>query len=257
METYGTQAHSWVMAHENETLAFRHFLDAFPDHAVLLLDTYDVHNALREILAMGRKPAGVRLDSGDLVKDSRWIRRELVRAGWNDVKIFASGDLDEDKMSALMKAGASIDAFGVGTALATPGDSPHLSLVYKLVEVERDGNVRGAAKLTTAKVTYPGAKQVFRFSDAAEKYSSDEIALSEEPERNAEPLLVQVMAGGKRVAKPGTTLQARERCLTSLARLPDRYRQLRRDVSYPVRYSTRLKALLETVKRRVHRAKSI
>jgi nicotinate phosphoribosyltransferase len=132
-----------------------------------------------------------------------------------------------------------------------------LSLVYKLVEVERDGNVRGAAKLTTAKVTYPGAKQVFRFSDAVGKYSGDEIVLSEEPERNAEQLLVQVMAGGKRVAKPETTLQARKRCLTSLTRLPDRYRQLRRDVSYPVRYSTRLKALLETVKRLVHRAKSI
>ncbi len=256
METYGTQAHSWVMAHENETLAFRHFLDAFPDHAVLLLDTYDVHNALREILEMGRKPAGVRLDSGDLVKDSRWIRRELARAGWNDVRIFASGDLDEDKMSALMKAGASIDAFGVGTALATPGDAPHLSLVYKLVEVERDGNVRGAAKLTTAKVTYPGSKQVYRYSDAQGKYTGDEIALSEEPERNAEPLLVQVMAGGKRVAKSETTLQARDRCVTSLARLPDRYRQLRRDVAYPVRYSARLKALLESVKRRVHRAKS-
>jgi len=253
METYGTQAHSWVMAHENETLAFQHFLDAFPDHAILLLDTYDVHNALREIIAMGRKPAGVRLDSGDLVKDSRWIRRELARAGWNDVKIFASGDLDEDKISALLKAGASIDAFGVGTALATPGDAPHLSLVYKLVEVERDGNVRGAAKLTTAKVTYPGSKQIFRSLDAAGKYSGDEISLSEEPERNALPLLVKVMDGGKRVAGPETTLKARDRCIASLARLPDRYRQLRRDVTYPVRYSARLKALLETVKRRVHR----
>ncbi|MGC1686069.1 MAG: hypothetical protein WA734_10655, partial [Candidatus Acidiferrales bacterium] len=154
-----------------------------------------------------------------------------------------------------LKAGASIDAFGVGTALATPGDSPHLSLVYKLVEVERDGTVRGAAKLTTAKVTYPGAKQVFRMTDAAGKYSGDEIALSEEPEKNGEALLVQVMSGGKRVAKSETTLEARERCVASLARLPDRYRQLRRDVAYPVRYTARLKALLETVKRRVHRSK--
>src|SRR3984885_1084657 len=95
MNTYGTQAHSWVMAHEGEAEAFRNFLDAFPDDAVLLLDTYNVRNALAEIISMGRKPAGVRLDSGDLVKDSRWVRRELDRSGWNDVKIFASGDLDE------------------------------------------------------------------------------------------------------------------------------------------------------------------
>ncbi len=254
MDTYGTQAHSWVMAHEDESLAFGHFLDAFPDHAVLLLDTYDVHTALREILAMGRKPAGVRLDSGDLVKDSRWIRRELARAGWNDVKIFASGDLDEDKIAALLKAGAAIDAFGVGTALATPGDAPHLSLVYKLVEVERDGNVRGAAKLAQAKVTYPGSKQVFRSLDSSGEYSGDEIGLSEEPLRRAEPLLVPVMKDGKRVAKTETTLEARDRCLKSLARLPERYRQLRRDVEYPVRYSARLKSLLETVKRSVRRA---
>ena len=76
MNTYGTQAHSWVMAHETENEAFRHFLDAFPEGAVLLLDTYDVRNAVKNIIAMGRKPSGVRLDSGDLVKDSSWVRRD-------------------------------------------------------------------------------------------------------------------------------------------------------------------------------------
>jgi nicotinate phosphoribosyltransferase len=108
MNTYGTQAHSWVMAHENETEAFRHFLDAFPTHSVLLLDTYDVHRALKTIVEMGRKPAGVRLDSGDLAKDSRWVRRELDRAGWTDVKIFASGDLDEYRITKLLAQGASM-----------------------------------------------------------------------------------------------------------------------------------------------------
>ncbi len=74
MNTYGTQAHSWVMAHENESEAFGHFLDAFPEGAVLLLDTYNVRNAVKTIVAMGRKPGGVRLDSGDLVKESQWVR---------------------------------------------------------------------------------------------------------------------------------------------------------------------------------------
>ena len=101
METYGTQAHSWVMAHEDESEAFAHFLDAFPEHAVLLLDTYDVRDAVKKIITMGRKPAGVRLDSGDLAKDSRWVRSQLDKAGWQDVKIFASGDLDETRIAAL------------------------------------------------------------------------------------------------------------------------------------------------------------
>jgi nicotinate phosphoribosyltransferase len=256
METYGTQAHSWVMAHEDEAVAFSHFLDAFPDHAVLLLDTYDVHAALGKIIEMGRKPSGVRLDSGDLVKDSRWVRRELDRAGWRDVKIFASGDLDEDQLTRLLKSGAKIDAFGVGTALATPGDAPHLNLVYKLVEIDRDGSIRGAAKLTHAKVTYPGRKQVFRSEDRAGDFSGDQIALAEEAVPDTKPLLIEVMREGRRIVSPETTLQARDRCTTSLARLPERYRQLKRDVAYPVRYSARLESLLDSVKQRVKRGKS-
>ena len=87
---------------------------------MLLVDTYDVRNAVKKIIAMGRKPAGVRLDSGDLAKDSVWVRRELDRAGWNDVKIFASGDLDEYEFRALLRKGAAIDAFGVGTRWRRP-----------------------------------------------------------------------------------------------------------------------------------------
>ena len=82
LATYGTQAHSWIMAHEDEAEAFGHFLDTFPKGAVLLVDTYDVRNAVKKIVALGRKPAGIRLDSGDLAKDSRWAPRELTaRAG--------------------------------------------------------------------------------------------------------------------------------------------------------------------------------
>src|ERR1700721_1574343 len=84
------QAHSWVMAHEDGKEAFAHFLDAFPEHAVLLLDTYDVRAAVRKIIEMGRKPSGVRIDSGDLAEDSKWIRKTLDRAGWKDVSVFAS-----------------------------------------------------------------------------------------------------------------------------------------------------------------------
>jgi nicotinate phosphoribosyltransferase len=251
METYGTQAHSWVMAHEDETEAFRHFLDAFPEHSVLLLDTYDVRAAVKKIIGMGRKPAGVRLDSGDLAKDSRWVRQQLDRAGWKDVKIFASGDLDENKIAALLAKHAAIDSFGVGTALATPGDAPHLNLIYKLVEVERGGKMREAAKLSMAKVTYPGRKQVFRSSTPAGEYAGDKIALDGEPANGGAPLLAEVMRGGRRLARPESVSALRERCLSSLAHLPLRYRQINRATVYPVRYSKRLESLLEKVRRRM------
>src|SRR5713226_7261482 len=100
--TFGTQAHSWIMAHHEEEEAFRKFLEIFPDHAVLLVDTYDVRAAVEKIIAMGRKPRGVRLDSGDLAADSVWVRQRLDEAGWNDVEVFASGDLDEDRIEALL-----------------------------------------------------------------------------------------------------------------------------------------------------------
>lgn len=253
INTYGTQAHSWVMAHADEGDSFRNFLNVFPNEAVLLLDTYDVRQATKKIIGMGRKPAGVRLDSGDLIKDSRWVRRELDRAGWNDVKVFASGDLDEYKIASLLAKGAAIDAFGVGTALASPGDAPHLSMIYKLVEVERDGKTREAAKLTRAKATYPGRKQVFRHSSPAGKFTEDRIALENEPE-NGQPLLIEIMRGGRRIAPPEPLSALRDRCMAGLARLPERYLPIARAANYPVRYSKGLKASLEKVRERVHRA---
>jgi nicotinate phosphoribosyltransferase len=254
MNTYGTQAHSWVMAHENEAEAFRNFLDAFPEDAVLLLDTYDVRNAVKEIVAAGRKPSGVRLDSGDLAKDSRWVRQQVDRAGWKDVKIFASGDLDEARIATLLAKGAAIDAFGVGTALATPGDAPHLNLIYKLVEVERGGKIREAAKLSQAKVTYPGRKQVLRYSSPKGEFVSDKIALEGEPPNGGVPLLVEVMRGGRRVSPQQSIAVLRERCLAGLSHLPQRYRQINRAATYPVHYSKRLETMLEKVRRRISRS---
>lgn len=254
IDVYGTQAHSWVMAHENEAEAFRQFLDAFPEHSVLLLDTYDVRNAVKKIISMGRKPAGVRLDSGDLTKDSRWVRRQLDGAGWKDVKIFASGDLDEARITELLAEGAAIDAFGVGTALATPGDAPHLNLIYKLVVVERDGKLRGAAKLSRAKVTYPGCKQVFRDSAANGEWKRDRIALDGEAPNGGAPLVVEVMRNGKRLAPPEPIGRLRDRCMAGLARLPKKYRGLGRSAAYPVMYSKRLESMLEKVRRRIRRS---
>lgn len=250
--TYGTQAHSWIMAYADESQAFDRFLDVFPEQATLLLDTYNVRAALRKIIARGRKPAGVRLDSGDLAADSRWVRAQLDRAGWRDVQIFASGDLDEKRISSLLRRHAQIDAFGVGSALVAPTDARNLSMIYKLVELERDGKVREAAKLSESKSTYPGSKQVFRFANRAGKWQKDLIALANESHPTASPLLVPVMRAGKRLTPPEPLTAARSRCIESLRQLPARLLSIQHAAPYPVRYSQPLKNLLQKVRRRIH-----
>jgi nicotinate phosphoribosyltransferase len=252
--TYGTQAHSWIMAHETEEEAFAHFLDLFPRHSVLLLDTYDVHKATEKVIAMGRKPRGVRLDSGDLVADSIWVRKRLDDAGWTDVEILVSGDLDEDRIAALLAAGARVGTFGVGTAVSTSWDEPSLGMLYKLVELERGGQVRIAAKFSAAKVTFPGLKQVFRSSDPSGQYKGDVIALEDEAVSEGRPLLVPVMRAGKRVAGPQPLTEAQQRCRTEVERLPAALRSLQPAMPYPVHRSRQLEDLLGRVRERVGRA---
>src|SRR5947207_15142536 len=177
---YGTQAHSWIMAHEDESEAFSSFLDVFPEQSTLLVDTYDVRAAVEKIIALGRKPRAIRLDSGDVLADSRWARKRLDASGWNDVKIFVSGDLDEGRIEGLLRDDACVDSFGVGTALSTSPDAPSVGVIYKLVEVETDGQVRSAAKFSEEKKTYPGRKQVFRFTGKDWTFSSAVIGLEDE-----------------------------------------------------------------------------
>jgi nicotinate phosphoribosyltransferase len=252
--TYGTQAHSWIMAHETEEDAFGLFLDLFPRHSVLLVDTYDVRNAVGKLIAMGRKPRGVRLDSGDLVADSIWARKRFDDTGWGDVEIFVSGDLDEDRIASLLAAGARIDTFGVGTSLSTSSDAPSLNVLYKLAEVERDGVIWEAAKLSAAKVTYPGRKQVYRASDPAGRYAGDVIALENEPAPPGEPLLAPVMRNGQPVAPAAPLKEAQARCREQLDRLPAGLRGLAPAVQpYPVGHSARLEKLLARVRERIAR----
>jgi len=243
---YGTQAHSWIMAHADESEAFRAFLEIFPQ-ATLLVDTYNVRAAVEKVIALGRKPRGIRLDSGDVLADSRWARERLDLAGWTDVQIFVSGDLDEDRIAALLDRGARIDAFGVGTALSTSSDAPSLGVIYKLVQVERDGQVHNAAKFSEEKHTYPGRKQVFRFNDAEGIYSRDIIGLEEETFAEAEPLLVPVMQQGRRLettAQNAAVQAGRRRFIAARECLPKLIRALRpAEEPFPVRYSARLEEL--------------
>lgn len=211
---FGTMAHSFVQAHDSESEAFAHFAAAFPQNAVLLVDTYDSVEGTRRAAATPGRLKGVRLDSGDLADLARKARRILDEAGHREATIFASGNLDEARIAALEAAGAPIDSYGVGTSLTTSADAPYLDAVYKL---EAYGG-RPRRKRSTGKATWPGAKQVWREVDAAGRFERDTISV-EGDAHPGEPLLVPAMLAGRRLEQPALA-ESRSRCLADLARLP-------------------------------------
>ena len=159
----GTMAHSFITAFDDEREAFRAFAEDHPHRTTFLVDTYDTIGAAKnaiDVIREMRPPGevGVRLDSGDLDRLSREARRILDRADLEAARIFASGGLDEHEVAELVRAGAPVDAFGIGTQLGVSADAPYVDAVYKLVEF--DG--RPVLKLSPAKATAPGRKQVWR-----------------------------------------------------------------------------------------------
>jgi nicotinate phosphoribosyltransferase len=243
---FGTLAHSFIMAYDDELEAFHRFERLFPEHAVLLVDTYDTLAAVDKIIHSGLRPKSIRLDSGDLCQLSKEARRRLDAAGLQETKIFASGDLDEFAIAELLAGGARIDAFGVGTALSTSKDAPSLSGVYKLVEVAA-GASSYRAKFSEEKVTYPGRKQVFRFHSGG-SYTEDVVACDSEQYPEASPLLACVMRNGRRIAPSPNLRQVQEYAGKELLRLPAACRRLHHVQPFSVRFSAKLQALLQELR---------
>ncbi len=246
----GTAAHSWIMAFPTEAEAFDAYFRAYPDSSTLLIDTYDTLEGARHATRLGPQLRGVRLDSGDLATLSRQVREILDRSGCPQAKIVASGDLNEDKIARLVEQGAPIDLFGVGTEMVTSRDAPTLGGVYKLVERVRKSERFYTAKFSEKKVTLPGRKQICRFTDSKGRFERDQLILAGEAvPAGSEPLMIPVMVNGKRVA-PQPDLQAiRERAKDQLSRLPEKYRRLDRIAAFPVKKSSALVALLETIRK--------
>jgi nicotinate phosphoribosyltransferase len=243
----GTMAHSYVLSFDSEPEAFRAFVEDHPEATILLVDTYDtldgVRNAIAAARAAGKPLAGVRLDSGDLDSLSRAARRLLDDAGMRDAHIAASGDLEEEQICRLVAAGAPIDLWGVGTELGTSRDSPSLNVVYKLVADRRGGAWHGVRKLSAAKATLPGRKQVWRRYHQGEM-AGDVIGLEDE-EVDGEALLKPAMSGGEPV-EPEDLETIRARSAAQLAALPRSLRRFGRDAGadpYPVALSPRLRKL--------------
>ena len=238
----GTAAHSWVMSFACEMEAFRRLQSVLGEATVQLLDTYDTIEGARHAAKLGAPLWGVRLDSGDFDALSRRVRAILDEAGLREAKIMISGDVDEWKIRELVRAGAPVDAFGVGTQLSTSADAPALSSVYKMVELNVSGIKRFTAKFSEDKATVPGAKQVFR--DEAR----DVIARSGECGRG-EALLRPVILGGRLVEELPALDESRARAAASIAKLPEALRGLDPAEPWPVIHSKELRALTERTQR--------
>lgn len=254
----GTHAHSWVMTFPSEFEAFKAYAEIYPNNCLLLVDTYDtlhsgVPNAIRvfdQMKAKGLKPAGIRLDSGDLASLSKRARKMLNNAGHSDTKIFVSGDLDEYVIASLKLQDAAIDTYGVGTRMITSHRTPSLGGVYKLSALKKAGSNEYIPKMkisdNAVKMTLPCKKSVYRLLDNATGMAIadvvceyDEVIDTAQPyiitsptERwkfteltnfTAVPLLQTVMENGKIVCELPATEELAVRCKKSQAQFWDEY----------------------------------
>jgi len=248
----GTMAHSYIEAHDDERDAFRAFAELYPD-TVLLVDTYDTREGVRRVIELARElgPAfrvrAIRLDSGDLGALARDARAQLDAAGLEQVRILASGGLDEHAVAALMAAAAPIDVFAVGTRMAASSDAPDLDLAYKLTAYAGSGRL----KTSPGKAIWPGPKQVFRLEEQG-RAVRDRVARHGE-QGPGRPLLEPVMRGGVRLDAGRVPLeQVRARAASELECLPGRLRALEpADPPYPVEISDALREHRDRVVRRV------
>jgi nicotinate phosphoribosyltransferase len=255
---FGTMAHSFVMSYEKEIDAFRAFAKTFPNKSTLLIDTYDdlagaekAATVAKELEKKGCRLGGVRLDSGDLAEISKKVRKLLDDKGLRYVRIFASGDLDEFKIAELLKNGAKIDAFGVGTKMGTSADKPYVDVIYKLCEtMSESGNFSPIMKLSEGKVTLPGRKQVFRFKDKNGNFAKDMIALADEKVKG-EPLLVKVMEKGEIIYDFPSLDEIRATAAESLSKLLGKYKKLTGAPAYPVELSQDLEVLIRKLKKKL------
>lgn len=251
----GTMAHSFVLSFSSEAESFRAFFETFPNRSILLVDTYDIHDGIKNAIAVakefkarGHLLQGIRIDSGDLVKLSKMARRMFDAEDFRDVKIFASGDLDEYKIEKLVAEGAPIDDFGVGTRMGASADAPSLDVIYKIAEVTNEGGVfLPTMKFSKNKVTFPGRKQVFRIFDKKGRCQQDIIGL--EHENPGELLLKKVMQAGEVVGGVRPLTEIRARAAKNLASLGRAYKTLRHPAEYPVALSKDLKKLIRGLER--------
>jgi nicotinate phosphoribosyltransferase len=246
---YGTVAHAFIEAHDDEAQAFLNFAHAQPNNVVLLLDTYDTEAAAEKVVQLaprlrseGIAIKGVRLDSGDLSGHAYRVRKILDEGGLRETTIFASGNLDEQAVQGLIRQGAPIDGFGIGTRMETSADAPYLDCAYKLQEYAG----RPRRKRSEGKPTWPGRKQVYRHYGSDGRMACDAVALETDPQ-GGETLLKPVMRTGKRLAPATRLFDSRAYAAQQLSGLPEPLQRLHTEPSYRVEIAQSIHDLVETL----------
>jgi nicotinate phosphoribosyltransferase len=233
LKTVGTAAHSFTLLHDSEREAFAAQIEAFGPETTLLVDTYDVENAVRTAVELaGDKLGAVRLDSGDLVTQAQWVRELLDSLGNTSTRIVVTSDLDEYAIAALQSA--PVDAYGVGTSLVTGSGAPTASMVYKLVSRSNDsGEFISVAKAAKNKASVGGRKYALRKLNERGIATQELVGIGHPPEDdgNDRQLLQQFIKNGELL--PGWTghegvTRARERHDAAMAELPSVVRRLQR-----------------------------
>ena len=251
MALSGTEAHSFIMAFEREEDAFRGYYECFGEHAILLIDTYDVIEGARRAAAVAPKMRGVRIDSGDIAALSRQVRRVLDEAGLKDAMIFASGDLDEGRIADIVAAGAPVDGFGVGTRLVTSEDAASLGGVYKLVAVRGGRPLAGPAEAQRGQGHLPGPQAGLPLQRAAAPLPTTCLPRPTRPPRRRRAPAAPVMRDGKLAADLPDLPDIARFARVQLGRLPARHRRLHDAKPYPVRVSERLRRDFDSLARQV------
>lgn len=244
---YGTMAHSYIQAFGDEYAAFKHFARVHPDNSVLLIDTYDTAAAAAKVVELAGALKqdniaihAVRIDSGDLGREARHVRRILDEGGCQSVRIFVSGGLDEYEIARLISSDTPINGYGVGTQLDCSADRPYLDCAYKLQEYA--GQPR--RKRSEGKATWPGRKQVLRQYDDSGSFSHDILALVDE-DISGQSLLQPVIRNGRRLHQAEAVVSIREHAMKQIKHLPPGLKQLGEGAGYEVRISHAVRELAD------------
>ena len=243
IRSVGTMAHSYIQKFEKEIESFKAYYNIYHENSILLIETYDTEEAAKKASQIGSNIKAVRIDSGDLIKHSKTIRKILDDHGCEKVLIVASSDLNEYKIKEIIDNNAPIDAFGVGTELVTSKDDPTLSGVYKLIEYNKNPKI----KLSENKITFPGQKQVYRVYNN-EKFVEDILTLKSEspPEKNI-PLLIPVMKKGKLIYDLPNLDEIQRFCLENIETLPNKFKKLDNIKVTEVKISESIRNLLNSL----------
>ncbi len=219
--TAGTSAHAFTLLHDTERDAFTAQVASLGAGTTLLVDTYDVDEAIRTAIEVtGPGLGAVRLDSGDLPSLAARVRRQLDDLGATATRIVVTSDLDEHAIAGL--AAAPVDGYGVGTSLVTGSGAPTSGFVYKLVAREApDGSMVPVAKRSSGKPSVGGRKWALRRLTPAGVAEAEVVGVGAPPVDDGDdrPLLVPLVEGGRRVHHD-TLDAARARHAAAIRELP-------------------------------------